>query len=68
MKNICLNALPFANRSSHCQLSFKIGTSQYSQENTCIGVESLFLIKLQVQWLLLIGVKFILTNCYADAN
>ena len=66
MQNICLNALLFVNRSSRWQLFFKIGTSQYLEENTCVGVGSLFLIKLQVQWLLLIGVKFILRIFYAD--
>ena len=41
---------------------------QYSQENTCAGVGSLFIIKLQAQWLLLIEVKFTLKNVYVDAN
>ena len=68
MQNICLNALLFVNRGSRWQMLFKIGTSQYSQENTCVGVGSLFLIKLQARWLLLTGVKFTLTKFYADAN
>ena len=41
---------------------------QYLQGNTCVGVGSLFLIKLQAQWLLLIGVKFSLKNVYVDAK
>ena len=44
MQNICLNALLFVNRGSRWQMFFKTGTSQYLQENTCVGVGSLFLI------------------------
>ena len=68
MQNICLYALLFANRSSRRQMFFKISTSQYSQENPCIGVGSLFLITLQARRLLLSGVKFTLKNVYADAD
>ena len=68
MQNICLYALLFANRSSRWQMFFKISTSQYSQENPCTGVGSLFLITLQARRLLLSGVKFTLKNVYADAD
>ena len=68
MQNICLYALLFANRSSRWQMFFKISTSQYSQENPCIGVGSLILITLQARRLLLSGVKFTLKNVYADAD
>ena len=41
---------------------------QYSRENTFVGVGSLFLIKLQAQWLLLIGLKFTLKNACVNLD
>ena len=73
IQDICLNKLFFVLLFSLTM--FKIGvfkkvcnTRRKTEENTCVGVGSLFTIKLQAQWLLLIGVKFTLKNVYADAN